>query len=113
MFDTRSNIWIGWQMLTVNSGWLGPNAMPTPAVNGRLASVISTAKTELEELAAPTLKTTVSYRRDCLFVEQPSLAFKRSPKKKGAVHRTAPQMPGRKRERNRNIRHPPPAAGTG
>jgi hypothetical protein len=47
VFDTRSNIWIGWQMLTVNSGWLGPNAMPTPAVNGRLASVMRTARTEL------------------------------------------------------------------
>jgi hypothetical protein len=47
MFDTRSNIWIGWQMLTVNSVWLDPKAMTTPVLSEKLASVMKTAKTEL------------------------------------------------------------------
>ena len=47
VFDTRSNVWIGWQMLMVNSAWLDPNAMPAPVVKGRLANVMSTARTEL------------------------------------------------------------------
>jgi len=112
VFDTRSNIWIGWQMLTVNSGWLGPNAMPTPAVNGRLASVMRTARTELRarrsdfENNSPIAPRRSLCRTALARVQAP-------PKKKGAVHGTAPQMPGRKRERNRNICHPPPAARTG
>jgi hypothetical protein len=47
VFDMRSNIWTGWQMLTVNSGWPDPTARTTPAVSGRLAKTMSAARTEL------------------------------------------------------------------
>ena len=48
--------WSGWQILTVSSGWRGPDAMTTPAASERLPRRMRAAIIELDELAARNLK---------------------------------------------------------
>jgi hypothetical protein len=74
VLDAWFNVWIGWQILMVNTGWLGPETIRTPLVKGIELNSNTMARTELTACRSTVEKNRLMLARP--FLKQPALMFK-------------------------------------